>query len=91
MKVKKVPQRTCLGCKVVSSKKELIRIVKSVNDEVRIDLTGKQSGRGTYICRNMKCLELAMKGSILDRALNISVSSTLKEELKNDLEQLIDG
>ena len=56
-KVKKIPQRKCLGCMQSFPKKELIRVVRTPEGEVEIDLTGKKSGRGAYICKNEACLK----------------------------------
>ena len=61
MKVKKIPLRMCTGCMEMKPKKELIRVVKSPEGEVSVDLTGKKSGRGAYICKNKECLEKAFK------------------------------
>jgi predicted RNA-binding protein YlxR (DUF448 family) len=89
MKVKKVPQRTCLGCKGVKPKKELVRIVRTPEGEVLVDPTGKKSGRGAYTCPKLDCLNLAFKGSVLDKALEISLSEEVKEKLRDALLRLI--
>lgn len=89
MKVKKIPQRTCLGCKAVKPKKELIRIVRTPQGEVTVDPTGKKSGRGAYTCPTSECLELALKGSMLERALEITISPTMKENLQAEMRDLI--
>ena len=65
MKVKKIPLRMCTGCMEMKPKKELIRVVKTPEGEVTVDLTGKKSGRGAYICRNIECLEKAFKAKRL--------------------------
>ena len=85
MKVKKIPQRTCLGCKSVRPKKELIRIVRTPEGEVVVDPTGKKSGRGTYTCPRLECLEQTFKGSILDRALEITITTPIKETLRTEI------
>lgn len=85
MKVKKIPQRTCIGCKQVRPKKELIRIVRTSENEVLVDLTGKKSGRGAYICPDMECLEVAFKGASLDKALEITLGEAAKAGLRSDL------
>ena len=58
-KVKKIPERLCVGCQEKHPKKELIRIVRSPEGEFSVDLTGKKSGRGAYICPKQECLEKA--------------------------------
>lgn len=89
MKVKKIPQRTCLGCKVVRPKKELIRIVRTPEGEVLVDSTGKRSGRGAYTCASMECLEKTFKGSLLAQALEFGLTDDIKESLKIKMLDLI--
>lgn len=71
--LRKVPQRTCLGCRSVRPKKELIRIVRTPEGSVMVDLTGKRSGRGAYLCPSPECLEKARKGKTLEKALEQEV------------------
>ena len=59
--MKRLPQRTCLGCNEKKDKKDLIRIVKNKNGEIYIDITGKMEGRGTYICKSEECLKKLIK------------------------------
>lgn len=81
MAIKKIPQRKCLGCNISKDKKELIRVVKSSEGEVSIDLTGKKAGRGAYICHDVKCLKLAQKAKRLDRAFEIPIESEIYDKL----------
>lgn len=85
MKVKKVPQRMCLGCSEMKPKKELIRVVRNKEGEVKIDLTGKMPGRGAYICRNVSCFEKAYKAKRFERALEVTISPEVYEKLKEEL------
>ena len=84
---KKTPERLCIGCQTVHPKKELVRVVRSPENEVSVDLTGKKSGRGAYICRSADCLKKALKGDRLQRALSCTVSEdvakTLVEEIRS--------
>ena len=89
MKVKKIPQRTCLGCKSVKPKKELIRMVRTPEGEVLVDPTGKKSGRGAYTCASIDCLEASFRGSMLDKALEMDLTPELKDKLRTDLLKLI--
>lgn len=89
MKVKKIPQRTCLGCRSVKPKKELVRIVRTPDGEVVVDPTGKKSGRGAYICPSLQCLEKAFKGAVLAQALEFEITTAIKEDLKNKLLDLL--
>ena len=87
MVVKKIPQRTCIGCGESKSKKDLIRIVKQEED-ISLDITGKKNGRGAYICNNVECLEKAIKTKGLDRSFKMQVSKEVYDRLKTDMEKL---
>ena len=88
MKTKKIPMRLCLGCSELKPKKELVRVVKSPDGEISIDLTGKKSGRGAYICKSADCLLLARKGRKLEKSFSCkiedSVYDTMEAELKGE-------
>lgn len=84
-RIKKVPQRICVGCQQIKGKKELIRIVRTPDQQVVIDPTGKRSGRGAYICRDIACLQAALAGKHLQRALKSELPSELVENLKKSL------
>ena len=88
MKVKKIPMRMCTGCMQMKPKKELIRVVKSPEGDVSVDLTGKKSGRGAYICKDTECLEKAVKAKRIGRNLEVTIDETilnsLKEEIQNE-------
>ncbi|MBY9081927.1 YlxR family protein [Paenibacillus sp. HN-1] len=84
MKQKKVPLRKCVASQEMMPKKELIRIVRTPGGEVLIDLTGKKSGRGAYICGKLECFKLAQKTKALDRALKVPVSQEIYEQLARD-------
>ncbi|HHW02815.1 MAG TPA: YlxR family protein [Thermoanaerobacterales bacterium] len=89
MKVpKKIPQRMCLGCRQMKPKKELIRIVRTVDGKIEVDPTGKKSGRGAYFCKDPKCLEIALKEERLSKALDTSVSKETINRLKEDLNNI---
>jgi uncharacterized protein len=85
MKVKKIPLRMCTGCMEMKPKKELIRIVKTPEDEVSVDLTGKKSGRGAYVCKSTECLQKAFKTKRLSRNLDISISEEIYDKLKEEI------
>lgn len=85
MKVKKIPLRMCTGCMEMKPKKELIRIVKTPEGEVCIDLTGKKSGRGAYICKCIECLEKSFKAKRLSRNLDTLISEEIYEKLKEEI------
>ena len=85
MKQRKVPMRTCVGCRTTRPKKELIRVVRDPQGELHVDPTGKKSGRGAYICPDIACLEAAAKGKRLERALERPVPEELLERLREEL------
>lgn len=89
MKTKKVPLRKCVACGESKPKKELIRILKNSDLEVKIDITGKANGRGAYICNNLKCLELAQKSNKLSRALETKIPIEIYENLRAVIESEI--
>lgn len=80
--MKKMPQRTCMGCNEKKDKKDLIRIVKSPNGEINIDKSGKMPGRGAYICDNIQCLEKAVKTKRIERVLETKIENTIYEKLR---------
>ncbi len=80
--IKRQPQRTCMGCNTKKDKKDLVRIVKNKENEVTIDQTGKQEGRGAYICNNIQCLEKVIKSKKLERILDIKISEEIYENLR---------
>ena len=84
MKVKKIPLRMCTGCMEMKPKKELIRIVKSPEGEVSVDLTGKKSGRGAYLCPNAMCLKKAKKR--LESSLECKIPDELFIKLEKEIE-----
>lgn len=79
--------RMCIGCKEMKPKNELIRIVRTTDNKIEIDPTGKKSGRGAYLCKNDKCIEASMRENKLSKALDFHVTKemvlNIKEELLN--------
>ena len=69
--VKKIPERKCMGCNEKRPKKELVRVVRTPQGEVLLDVTGKMSGRGAYICPKVSCYEKALKTKRLERCLEV--------------------
>lgn len=83
--VKKIPLRKCTGCGEMKPKKELVRVIKTVEDNILMDLTGKMNGRGAYVCRDEECLKRAIKTKAIERSLGVSVSDDVYEQLKKEL------
>ena len=84
MQKKKVPMRMCLGCGEMKPKIELIRIVRTPENEIIVDLKGKANGRGAYICRDTECLKKAVKAKRLERTFSTEISDEIYETLKKD-------
>lgn len=82
MRPKHVPFRSCVICRAKLLKRELTRVVRTPQGIVQVDPTGKQNGRGTYLCRNSRCWEQALKKSRLDYALRGRISPSDKERLR---------
>lgn len=85
-KIKKVPMRRCLGCMQSFPKKDLVRVVRTPENEVCMDLTGKKSGRGAYICRDKACLKKAVKAKRLQSNLEVQIGDELIEALSKELD-----
>ncbi|WP_024614724.1 YlxR family protein [Clostridium sp. Ade.TY] len=85
MKTKKIPLRMCTGCMEMKPKNELIRVVKSKDGEVSVDLTGKKSGRGAYICKSTECLKNAVKTRRLSRNLDIQINEEIYDRLREEM------
>lgn len=88
MKKRKIPIRKCIACGEGKAKKDLIRIVKTSEDEIKVDLTGKLNGRGAYICSTSECLEEAIKTKKISRSLKVEVTDPVYDELRKALESL---
>ncbi|MBR3126111.1 MAG: YlxR family protein [Mogibacterium sp.] len=84
---KKIPQRMCLGCREHKDKKELVRVVRSPEGEVSVDLTGRKNGRGAYICRSKECFRKARKQKAISKALNCEITDEVFEQLLIQIEE----
>lgn len=82
---RRIPMRTCVGCREERPKRELLRIVRSPDGTVDFDPTGKRSGRGAYICPKRECLEAARRGRQLERALERPVDEAVYAKLADRL------
>ncbi len=86
-----IPQRTCAGCREKRAKRELIRIVRTHNNGVEIDLSGKKPGRGAYLCPKLECWELGIKKNRLEYALRVKITLENREQLLKDGAELLKG
>lgn len=80
--MKKIPQRTCIGCMQSKNKNELLRIVKQNNGKIFVDKTGKANGRGAYICNSVDCLEKAIKLKRLEKKFETKIDDEIYEDLR---------
>ena len=85
MKQKKIPLRKCLGCGESKDKRELVRVVRSPDGEVSLDLTGKKAGRGAYICKDVSCLKKAKKQKRFERAFECEIPDEVYAQMEDEL------
>lgn len=83
--VRRIPLRRCSGCGEMKAKKELIRVIRTPEETIELDLTGKKNGRGTYVCRNAECLRLAERSKAIERSLNIAIPAEIYERLRKEI------
>ncbi|HAA47645.1 MAG TPA: DUF448 domain-containing protein [Synergistaceae bacterium] len=79
--------RTCVGCRNEEGKRELLRIVRTPEGDLRVDTGGKAPGRGAYLCKNLECLQAARKRDALSRALKVKVPREIYDELEELLSE----
>lgn len=84
---KKIPLRQCVGCGEMKSKKELIRVLKTAENEIVLDKTGKKNGRGAYLCNSKECLLKALKGKGLERSFKMSIPTEVYDNLQKEFEE----
>jgi predicted RNA-binding protein YlxR (DUF448 family) len=86
MAIKKVPKRRCIACNEQKDKRDLLRIVRGIDGEISVDTTGKKNGRGAYICRDKKCLELAKKTKKLEKTFETNIGDDIYQHLAREIE-----
>jgi len=79
--IKHIPQRTCVACRKVRAKRELVRLVRIANRSVEVDSSGKKAGRGAYLCPALECWEVGLKGSRLEHTLRTTLTQDNREQL----------
>lgn len=85
---KKIPLRQCIGCGEMKQKKEMMRIVKTPEGPIVLDITGKKNGRGAYLCMNADCLKKAEKNKGLERSFKMSILAEVYAELEKEFDEL---
>lgn len=88
MNTRKIPLRKCTGCGEMKNKKEMIRVIKTPEDEILLDKTGKMNGRGAYICPLMDCMQKARKSRALERSLKMPIPEDVYDTLEKELREL---
>ena len=78
---KHIPQRTCVACRKVNTKRELIRLVRVADNSVEVDTSGKKAGRGAYLCQAPECWEIGLKGGRLEYTLRTTLTQNNREQL----------
>ena len=81
---KKIPLRQCVGCHEMKSKKEMLRVLKTTEEEIVLDTTGKMNGRGAYLCKNAECLKKAIKQRGIERSLKMEIEKSVYEKLEKE-------
>lgn len=87
MAAKKIPMRKCLGCGEMFDKRSLIRVVRDPQGNISLDLTGKKSGKGAYICRNVVCYKAAVKSKRFERAFACAIPMQVYDKMQEELEK----
>ena len=84
---KKIPMRQCVGCGEMKGKRDMMRVLKTAENEICLDMTGKKNGRGAYLCSNRECLEKAIKQKGLERSFKMHIPSEVYDSLKKEFEE----
>ena len=86
--VKKVPMRKCTGCGEMKNKKEMIRVLRTTEDEIVLDATGKKNGRGAYLCFSRECLSRAIKNRGLEKSLKTQIPQEVYDNLEREMSRI---
>lgn len=85
---KKIPLRQCVGCGEMKNKKEMMRVLKTTEGPIVLDMTGKKNGRGAYLCKSAECLKKARKNKGLERSFKMSIPDEVYEELEREFSEI---
>ena len=85
---KKIPMRKCIGCQEMKNKKEMMRVLRTPEDTIVLDTTGRKKGRGAYLCFSGECFEKAGKSKGLEGSLKMSIPAEVYDSLKKEIEQI---
>lgn len=84
---KKISMRQCVGCGEMKNKKDMMRVLKSAEGPIVLDMTGRKNGRGAYLCMNKECLVRAQKNKGLERSFKMSIPAAIYENLEKEFEE----
>lgn len=87
MSTKKIPLRQCIGCGEMKNKKEMIRVLRTTEETIVMDATGRKNGRGAYLCPSMDCYRKAVKNKGLERSLKMAIPKDVYEALEKEMKQ----
>ena len=85
---RKIPMRQCIGCGEMKSKRELLRVLRTTENEIILDATGRKNGRGAYLCGNTDCLKKAVRSKGLERVLKVPIPAEVYESLEKEIKKL---
>lgn len=85
---KKVPLRQCVGCGEMKGKRDMMRVLKTAENEICLDVTGKKNGRGAYVCKSRECLQKARKNKGLERSFKMSIPGEVYDTLEEEFNKL---
>lgn len=85
---KKIPLRQCVGCGGMKGKKEMMRVLKTAENEICLDVTGKKNGRGAYVCKSRECLQKARKNKGLERSFKMGIPNEVYDTLEKEFESI---
>ena len=88
---KKIPLRQCIGCGQMKAKKEMLRVIRTTDEAITLDATGRKNGRGAYICPNSECLRKAIKSKGLERSFKMPIPKEIYEILEKEMRELETG
>lgn len=84
---KKIPMRQCVGCGRMNGKREMMRVLKTPEDAIVLDVTGRKNGRGAYLCKNLECLRQARKNKGLERSLKTNIPDEVYDSLEKEFDE----
>lgn len=85
---KKIPLRQCVGCGEMKNKKEMMRVLRTAEGDICLDITGKKNGRGAYLCKNGECLKMARRNKGLERSFKMNIPNEVYDNLEKEFENL---